>query len=89
MSNFSRFPIPFKITSPIFTQEIEIEIVAVFKFQPRVKGDRESEEIKADLIIDRIEPSSLVPCDMEITLADHYNSCANLDELKESIKKDG
>ena len=40
MNNFSRFPIPFKITSPIFTQEIEIEIVAVFKFQPRVKGDR-------------------------------------------------
>ena len=89
MSSFSRFPIPFKISSPIFTQKIEIEIVAVFKFQPFIRGDRETEDVQAELIIDRVEPSSLVPCDIEITLADHYNSCANWDELKESIRIDG
>jgi hypothetical protein len=89
MSNFSRFVFNVEVTSPVFTQPIEFELVAVFKFQPYIKGDRETEDVQAELIIDRIEPNDLVPCDLAIALAAEYHTCADWDQLRESIKKDG
>jgi hypothetical protein len=89
MNNFSRFVFPVEVTSPVFTQPLEFELVAVFKFQPFIKGDREAEDVQAELIIDRIEPNDLVPCDLAIALAAEYHTCADWDELRDSIKKDG
>ncbi len=89
MSNFSRFVFPIEVTSPVFTQPIEFDLVAVFKFQPHIKGDRETAEAQAELIIDRIEPNDLVPCDLAIALAAEYHTCADWDQLRDSIRKDG
>ena len=89
MSNFNRFVFSVEVTSLVFTQPLEFELVAVFKFQPYIKGDRETEDVQAELIIDRIEPNDLVPCDLAIALAAEYYACADLDELRDSIKKDG
>jgi hypothetical protein len=92
MPNFSRFPFKVEVISPVFSQPIEIDLVAVFKFQHFIKGDREEEDVRAELIIDRIEPSDLVPSLLDFAIADHYQHCRTvkqLKELKESIRKDG
>jgi hypothetical protein len=89
MSSFSRFPFTPKLDCEIFSQAVDIELVAIFKFQPFMRGSREEEDIDAELIIDRIEPSDSEPCLLTFAVSDYYNAHANWDELRDKIRKDG